>query len=116
MGIKKIFSLLLVCVFSSFCFMLCGFSFFKKKPEKVQTINAQTVESHDMTGDKLWCVTFQLVWNEFMQKITNGEPIQFVGGNPPIVDELNKQNYTKDNTTTSLYTFTKNNKYYRSLT
>ncbi len=26
---------------------------------------------------------------------------------------INQQNYTKDNTTTSLYTFTKNDKYYR---
>lgn len=96
MKIKKILSVLLVCMFSTFCLSLCGFSFFKKRAEKSQVVKTQTVENYAQSQDELWCVTFQLVWNEFMQKLTNGEPVQFVGGNPQIADELNKQNYTKD--------------------
>lgn len=44
--------------------------------------------------EKVWCVTFQLVWNDFMDKIADGKPIQFKDGNPKIADELNKRLYT----------------------
>ncbi|MBQ8887523.1 MAG: hypothetical protein IJY61_07485 [Candidatus Gastranaerophilales bacterium] len=96
MKMQKILSLFLVCAFACFSFMLCGFTFFKKKETKQDKKVEQTVQNFSDMQSDLWCVTFQLVWNEFMQKITNGQPVQFVGGNPPIADELNKQNYTKD--------------------
>ena len=45
--------------------------------------------------EDMWCGTFQLVWNELMDKIVKG-PVEFIGGNPPIANELNKQNFKKD--------------------
>ena len=96
MKLQKILSLLFVCIFACFSIMLCGFTFFKKKSLKQEQKVEQSVQNFSDVQSDIWCVTFQLVWNEFMQKITNGKPVQFVGGNPPIVDELNKQNYTKE--------------------
>lgn len=45
--------------------------------------------------EDMWVGTFQLVWNELSDKIVKG-PVEFVGGNPPIADELNKKEFTKD--------------------
>lgn len=92
---QKILSLLLVLGLVSCCFMFCGFTFFKKNVKANET-KTQTVQNYSTVQNDLWCVTFQLVWNEFMDKITNGNPVQFVGGNPQIADELNKKNYTKE--------------------
>ena len=95
MKIQKILSLFLVCAIACFSVMLCGFTFLKKKSvNQAQQIEQSVSNFSDVKSD-IWCVTFQLVWNEFMQKMTEGQPVQLVGGNPQIVDELNKQNYTK---------------------
>ena len=96
MKIQKVLSLFLVCTFACFSIFLCGFTFFKKKSVKQEEQVEQTIQNFSDVQSDLWCVTFQLVWNEFMQKITYGKPVQFVGGNPLIADELNKKNYTKD--------------------
>lgn len=92
---QKLLSLLIILGLTSCCLMFSGFTFFKKKVETTQK-TTQTVENFSTVQNDLWCVTFQLVWNEFMDKITNGNPVQFVGGNPQIADELNKRAYTKD--------------------
>ena len=36
---------------------------------------------------------FQLVWNDFTDKIV-GKKVEFIGGNPKIADEFNKQRLT----------------------
>ena len=96
MKMQKLLSLFLVCTFACFSILLCGFTFFKKKEVKQEQKVEQTVQNFSDVQSDLWCVTFQLVWNEFMSKLTDGKPIQFVGGNPLIADELNKQNYSKN--------------------
>lgn len=77
----------------------CGFKFWWQndsvKAEKVVKESVQT-QSYDSVKDKVWCVTFQLVWNDFMDKINYGKPILLAGGNPSIATELNKRVYTTD--------------------
>ena len=46
-------------------------------------------------GNTAWVGTFQLVWNEFMANITKGE-VQFEDGNNSTVDNLNRQEFTKN--------------------
>ena len=91
MKLKKLLTLILVMLFSTCCIMLSGFTFFKKTPK-----NNSIVQAVENNQNKVWCVTFQLVWNEVMDKYTQGNPIILIGGNPPIADELNKKLYTKD--------------------
>lgn len=88
---KKLLSFMFLLCFLSVCFMLCGFTFFKKeaKPEKTNSVENSVIK------EKLWCTTFQLVWNDFMDNINKGKPVEFVNGNPPIADELNKRLYTE---------------------
>ena len=101
MKIKRLFSIICVMVFSLFCIMLCGAKTVDKNPQVVPSIETPTAqieadkEVHKPYQDT-WCVTFQLVWNEFMDKVTGGKRVEFEGGNPPIADELNKRLYTKD--------------------
>lgn len=101
MNIKKLFLFILTVCFSISSVMLCGFSFFKKKNlEKTTEIEQKTAtqqlkETKNINND-VWCVTFQLVWNDFMDKFTNGKPVIFTEGNPPIADQLNKRLYTSD--------------------
>lgn len=75
--------------------LLCSgfrFPFFHKTPTTAPVVTSQGYES---VKNSVWCVTFQLVWNDFMDKITHGKPVQLAGGNPPIADELNKKLYTE---------------------
>ena len=92
MNLKKVTLSILVVFFVSFCFMLSGFSFLKKT--KIQE-PVHVVSEYSTIQNKLWCVTFQLVWNELSEKFVKG-PVNFVGGNPPIADELNKKLYTSE--------------------
>lgn len=92
---QKLLSLLIVLGLTSCCLMFCGFTFFKKKAETTQK-TVQITQNYSTVQNDLWCVTFQLVWNELMDKFNNGNPVKFVGGNPPIADELNKQFYTSE--------------------
>ncbi len=94
MKFKNYFIYMLVFCFGIACIMLSGFMFFKK--QSVKNINNQQNTSYSTLQNKLWCVTFQLVWNDFMDKYTNSKPVKFEGGNPPIADELNKRLYTSD--------------------
>lgn len=51
---------------------------------------AGDAKSFAKSNPDVWSATFQLTWNDLMDKIVKG-PIEFVGGNPPIANELNKQ-------------------------
>lgn len=77
--------------------LLCSgfrFPFFQKSQPAAPAVTI--TQGYENVKDKVWCVTFQLVWNDLMDKITHGKPVQLVGGNPPIADELNKKLYTAD--------------------
>lgn len=95
MNYKKFLLLLLVTSVSLLC---CGFSFHKKTVSVDKTKATQQVvsESYNVAQNDVWCITFQLIWNDFMDKFSDGKPVRFVGGNPPLADELNKKLYTKD--------------------
>ena len=92
MSFKKFSIYSLVVFFATFCVLLCGFSFLKKT--KVEA-PVHVVSEYSTVQNNLWCVTFQLVWNELSEKFVKG-PVNFVGGNPQIADELNKKLYTAD--------------------
>ena len=54
-----------------------------------------TMQSKTNVQDRVWVGTFQIVWNDFMDKIAFTQ-IKFPGGTPVIVNELNKQDFTVD--------------------
>ncbi len=77
--------------------LLCSgfrFPFFHKSKPAAPAVEVS--QGYETVKDSVWCVTFQLVWNDFMDKFTHGKPVQLAGGNPPIADELNKKLYTAD--------------------
>ncbi len=95
MKLQRITTYLAVGSLISASLLFSGFRFpFFKKDEKSPVI--EQVQNYETTKNSLWCVTFQLVWNDFMDKFTHGQPVNLVGGNPPIADELNKRLYTTD--------------------
>lgn len=93
---KKIITCLTICGLLGTSLLSSGFkfkfSFFNKK----QMPAIEIIQNAENNKNSTWCVTFQLVWNDFMDKFANGNPIKLVGGNPPIADELNKRLYTTD--------------------
>ena len=91
---KKIITCLTICGLLGTSLLTSGFRFpfFNKKQET----KVEVVQGWENVKDSVWCITFQLVWNDFMDKFDNGEAVQLVGGNPPIADELNKKLYTTD--------------------
>lgn len=96
MNIGKTLTFIMVILFAGFCFSLCGFSFLKKNNNaEVQDNIRQVTVDYDSVRKDLWCITFQLVWNELSEKFVKG-PVNFEGGNPPSADELNKKLYTSD--------------------
>lgn len=90
---KKFVLAILLFAFVSTSFMLCGFSFFKKKEKQTAQIQ-QEVFSQEKKDT--WCITFQLIWNDFMDTLFEGKPIEFTEGNTPLVDELNQRLYSKE--------------------
>ena len=49
-----------------------------------------TMYSRSNAQDKVWVASFQLVWNDFMDKVVFN-PIRFREGTPSSVQELNRQ-------------------------
>lgn len=90
---KVILASLLILTLTAISSFTCGFTFFKKADKQIQKT---TIENSTDKKQDVWCITFQLVLNEFMDKLNNGKPIVFVGGNTPLVDELNKKEYSKE--------------------
>ena len=59
-------------------------------------IEAQpTMESKTVAQDRVWVGSFQLVWNDFINRILFN-PVRFSDGSPEIVHELNKQEFTSE--------------------
>lgn len=105
---NKILSLFIVLCLSSFCFMLCGFTFFKKNNSQnsVQIEKESIQNIAENYSEDIWCITFQLVWNEFTEKINKGKPIEFIEKNPVVADELNKKLYSKTDISEKSYYIT----------
>jgi len=73
-----------------------------------------TMQSKTNVQDRVWVGTFQIVWNDFMDKIAFNQ-IKFPSGTPVSVNELNKQAFTVDDLSEKCYykyfgTVTKNTK------
>lgn len=54
-----------------------------------------TTNLSEMDTNKIWCGTFNLVWNDFMNDVIGGK-IEFEDGPSNLADELNKQSFTED--------------------
>ncbi len=95
MKVKKLSVFILIIVFLTLCFMTTGFTFFKKN-RNTESEKLLNTTDYSRTNDKVWCVTFQLVWNDFMDKFMDSKPVIFEGGNSLFVDELNKRLYDRN--------------------
>lgn len=61
-----------------------------------------TMFSRSNAQDRVWVGTFQLVWNDFIDKILFN-PVRFKDGNPSIVNDLNKKSFTTDDISDESY-------------
>ena len=73
-----------------------------KDSNKEETEVLGTLESKSTARNQVWVGTFQLVWNDFMNQLIKG-PVQFVGTQPVLADELNKQSFSAENLSESAY-------------
>ena len=77
-----------------------AFWFFKKEPIQKQTVFAPV---NEVSGNKIWVGTFQLVWNDLMNDIVK-KPIVFKGEKNLLAENLNKQGFiTEDLNENSFY-------------
>ena len=67
-----------------------------------ENINRKASLTPTFTGEigntdynSIWVGTFNLAWNEIMERIVEGE-VQFEGGNTELANELNKKTFTKE--------------------
>lgn len=61
-----------------------------------------TMQSKTNVQDRVWVGTFQIVWNDFIDKIVH-TPVKFPEGTPAIVNELNKQEFTVNELSENCY-------------
>ena len=61
-----------------------------------------TTNLSEMDTNKVWCGTFNLVWNDFMNDVIGGK-IEFEDGPSNLADELNKQSFTVDQLNSNSY-------------
>ena len=61
-----------------------------------------TMQSKSNIQDRVWVGTFQIVWNDFMDKIAH-TVIKFPDGTPQIVNELNRQDFTVEDLSENCY-------------
>lgn len=55
-----------------------------------------------MDGNKVWCGTFNLVWNDFMNDVVKGN-VEFRDGESELENELNKQSFKVDQLSENSY-------------
>jgi len=61
-----------------------------------------TMYSKSMAQDRVWVGTFQLVWNDFIDKVVFN-PVRFREGNPAMVNELNQKSFTVNDISEDCY-------------
>ena len=61
-----------------------------------------TMQSKSNVQDRVWVGTFQIVWNDLMDKLANGE-VKFFAGNPDSANELNKREFTTSDVSDKCY-------------
>lgn len=93
-----IFLMVLCLIFS--CVMYTGFRPFKNKQPVISTVKPMQKQTENINN--IWCITFQLVWNECID-FFKLDKIEFEGGTPELANELNKKLYTKDDISPDSY-------------
>lgn len=61
-----------------------------------------TMQSKTNVQDRVWVGTFQIVWNDFMDKVAH-TIVKFPEGTPDIVNELNRQDFTVNELSENCY-------------
>ena len=61
-----------------------------------------TMQSKTNVQDRVWVGTFQIVWNDFMDKVAH-TIVKFPEGTPEIVNELNRQDFTVNELSENCY-------------
>lgn len=61
-----------------------------------------TMFSRTTATDRVWCVSFQLAWNDFIKKVVFN-PVRFREGTPVSVAELNMQTFNVNNISEKAY-------------
>ena len=61
-----------------------------------------TTNLSEMDTNKVWCGTFNLVWNDFMNDVIGGK-IEFEDGPSNLANELNKQSFTVNQLNSNSY-------------
>lgn len=72
---------------------------------KAEDSNISVVPTMDdeITGDAAYCPTFQLVWNDMLDYMLNGKPVEFLNGTLEIADNLNKKTFTSKDISEEYY-------------
>lgn len=92
---KKIFLICIVSIIGIFAlFIIIKYTSFNEQ-NTYSTFNELSKKEADVNKNNIWVGSFQLAWNEFMDKVV-GKNIQFEHGNTELVNELNKKSFTKD--------------------
>ena len=69
---------------------------------KVEITPTYTSGLSTMDGNKVWCGTFNLVWNDFMNDVVKGN-VEFRDGESELANELNKQSFKVDQLSENSY-------------
>ena len=69
---------------------------------KAEIIPTYTSGLSTMDGNKVWCGTFNLVWNDFMNDVVKGN-VEFRDGESELANELNKQSFKVDQLSENSY-------------
>ena len=69
---------------------------------KAEITPTYTSKLSTMDSNKVWCGTFNLVWNDFMNDVVKGK-IEFKDGESELANELNKQSFKSDQLSENSY-------------
>lgn len=81
--------------------IVIGVKFVNKKINNAKLTPSFSGHIGNIDENKVWVGTFQLAWNELMEKL--GGPIEFEYENSELANDLNKRSFTKDNLNENSY-------------
>ena len=94
--VKKLIGILTIILAFSFCLTGCDTEGKNggKKITPTKGVDIVATLDDEINGDSAWCATFQLVWNDMQDLLTeNGVNMH---PQPEVVDNLNKQSFKED--------------------